>query len=87
MCVVCCTLTHQKGSIFFVDALQSALFRCAVNVAASTAAPLLLLLLLLLLPTVLCACTVMITLLVVVITREFESRLKSSGRVTIRKSF
>ena len=85
MCVVCCTLIHQKGSIFFVDALQNAVFRCAVNVAAGTAAPLLLLLLLL--STVLCVCTVMITLLVVVNTRDFESRLKSSGGVKHSKSF
>ena len=88
MCVVCCTLTHQKSSIFFVDALlQSAVFRCAINnVAAGTAAPLLLLLLLL--STVLCACTVMIALLlVVVITRDFESQMKSSGRVTHSQSF
>ena len=87
MCVVPCTLTHQKSSIFFVDALlQSAVFRCAINVAAGTAAPLLLLLLLL--SAVLCACTVMIALLlVVVITRDFESQLKSSGRVTHSQSF
>ena len=78
--------TSKKLYIFCRYALQSVVFRCAISVAAGTAAPLVLLLL----PfsTVLCACMVMIALLlVVVITRDFESQLKSSGRVTHSQSF
>ena len=78
--------TSKQLYVFSRYALQSAVFRCSSNVAAGTAAPLLLLLLLL--SAVLCACTVMITLLLVVmITRDFESQLKSSGRVTYSQSF
>ena len=62
-------------------------FRCAIAVVSGAAAPLLLLLLLLLLLSiVVCACTVMISL-VVVISRDFESQLKSSGHATHNHSF
>ena len=51
----------SKEVYIFIDALQSAVFRCAIAVAAATAAPRLLLL-----SPVLCACTVMIALVVVI---------------------
>ena len=79
----CCT--HQKSSITLVHGIV--LRRCAtkrcVSVRAIAVAWVLLPLLLLLLSTVMCACTALMISLVVVISRDFESQLKSSGHVVL----
>ena len=94
MFVVCCTLTavHIKRAlpVNFCTRYSSKVMRykalcfgarycCCLGAVAP--------LLLLLLSTVMCACTAVMISLVVVISRDFESQLKSSGHAIHSHSF
>ena len=85
----CCT--HQKSSITLVHGIVSSkvmrhkalCFSARYCCCLGAVAPLLLLLF----STVMCACTAVMVSLAVVISRDFESQLKSSGHATHSHSF
>ena len=83
VCSMLYAYTSKELYIFYSSKVMcnKALCFCTIAVAAGADAPLLLLL-----STVLCACTVII-FLVVVITRNFESQMKSSGHAAHSQSF